>query len=82
MIGEDVQLQEIFSRCYPSEPKSDDAMGYVPWHHDAPTPGCYRWVKVQVLLSDAGLCGLGRGVGVGGGEMGQGPPRFWHHCEA
>ena len=52
LIGEDVQLQEMFSRCYPPEPPGPDAMGYVQWHHDHPTPGCHRWVKVQVLLSD------------------------------
>ena len=34
-------------RCYPPEPPGADAMGYVQWHHDHPTPGCYHWVKVH-----------------------------------
>ena len=49
LVGFDVQLQEVFTRCYTSEPGS---AAYLPWHHDDPTPGCWRWVKVQVLLSD------------------------------
>jgi ectoine hydroxylase-related dioxygenase (phytanoyl-CoA dioxygenase family) len=57
LVGEDVQLQEIFSRCYCPEPAGAESMGYVQWHHDHPTPGCFRWVKVQVLLSDVGTDG-------------------------
>eukprot|EP01050_Picozoa_sp_SAG11_P004980 SAG11_NODE_334_length_10569_cov_9.662082_1_plen_386_part_10 len=52
LVGPDLQLQEVFSRRYPPEPPSADAVGYLDWHHDAPTPGCWRWIKVQVLLSD------------------------------
>ena len=57
LVGPDFQLQECFTRCYPSseptlsaeQPQQVDGCttqatrGYIDWHCDYPTPGAWLW---------------------------------------